>query len=115
MIPIVRTYLTAPILLPAIGVLETDPSKIVNQVILTFLVEKAGYSMFPSHNPTLTYRYRCESCNYASGSSSLVFVTTPASAKEMQDGPTEEQQEQMNDHSRQHEIMLAWVRGLEKQ
>jgi hypothetical protein len=114
-IPIVRTYLTAPILPPVNGVLELDPYKIVNQVILTFRVAESGYSMFPVLNPVHLYHYRCESCNYASGALGLVFRTTSASAKEMQDGPTEEQQEQMNDHSRQHEIMLAWVRGLEKQ
>jgi hypothetical protein len=111
MIPIWRTALLSP---PTLGVLETDMSKIVEPVCLIFKIEDSGWSMFPSYDPTKMYRYRCESCCYASGEAPWVFRTTPASAKELKDGPTQEQREQINDHAHQHEIMWAWVRGLEK-
>ena len=115
MIPVYLTYLTRPISPPIYGIFELDPSKIVEPMTLIFRVEEAGYSMFPASNPTHLYRYYCESCYYASGERERVFRTTPASTEKMKDGPTKEQQEQMSDHSRQHEIMWQWAKGLEKQ
>jgi hypothetical protein len=110
--PIFQMYLTRPISPPTTGVLETDLSEIVEPVRLTFKVENNGWSMFPTYDPTQMYRYRCESCAFASGQVPRVFRTTPDSAEKMKYGPTQEQREQINDHTRQHEIMWAWARGL---
>jgi hypothetical protein len=111
MIPIWQTALLSP---PTIGVLETDLSKTVEPVRLTFKIENSGWSMFPTYDPTKMYRYRCESCAFASGQIPWVFRTTPDSSANMKDGPTADQREQINDHTRQHEIMWAWARGLGK-
>lgn len=113
MIPVLHTYLTRPIPPPTGRDIELDMSKIIEPISLTFVVERSEYPMFAT-DKTSMYRYCCQSCRYASGEFDLVFRTSPASAEKMKDGPTEDQQEQMSDHSRQHEIMWRWVKGMEK-
>ena len=58
------------------------------------------------------YRYKCMSCYAASGSND-VFSTQSEQKQSLKDGPTQEQQDQMSDHARQHTIMWAWARSLE--
>ena len=57
------------------------------------------------------YRYRCLSCCAASGSRDA-FTTQCEQLQSLKEGPTQEQQKQMNDHARQHEIMYLWARSL---
>jgi hypothetical protein len=58
------------------------------------------------------YRYRCMSCFAACGLERDTFKTTFARAKFLKDGPTQEQQDQMSDHARQHSIMYLWAKGV---
>lgn len=57
------------------------------------------------------YRYRCLSCYAASGDRGS-FVTQCEQKQAMKDGPTQEQQDQMSEHVRQHSIMWEWAKGL---
>jgi hypothetical protein len=57
------------------------------------------------------YRFRCLSCYAASGDNDS-FRTQCEQLQRLKDGPTQEQQDQMSDHARQHTIMYSWAKGL---
>ena len=58
------------------------------------------------------YRYRCMNCFAACGSDRYTFSTGYERAKHLKDGPTQQQQDEMSDHARQHEIMFVWARSV---
>ena len=60
---------------------------------------------------TIPYRYQCLSCYKASGRQD-VFCTQCEPLQRLKDGPTKQQQEQMQDHAQQHRIMWSWARSM---
>jgi hypothetical protein len=58
------------------------------------------------------YCYQCMSCYLACGTKEEVFTTDYAEAKDLKDGPTKDQQEQIRQHTKQHQIMLQWARSV---
>jgi hypothetical protein len=78
-----------------------------------FYLEHDGVFLLPvpewsSHQ----YRYRCSDCHLDCGTDEDGFVTDWACAKDIKDGPTETQLDQIRKHTKQHQIMLAWARSL---
>jgi hypothetical protein len=60
------------------------------------------------------YRYRCMDCYAACGDLRHSFVTEFDSPDYMKDGPSEDQEEEIRDHTRQHQIMWSWARSVDK-
>ena len=80
---------------------------------LVFKLEHDGTTFQPVENwDENRYRYRCMDCYLACGSEENSFTTEFERQKDLKDGPTNSQQDEMNDHARQHGIMWAWAKGL---
>lgn len=60
------------------------------------------------------HQYYCESCLIACGNGDKIFKTGSAPLKQMTDGPTQEQREQMTDHAEQHSIIWSWARQQDR-
>ena len=58
------------------------------------------------------YRYYCVDCYLACGDRRNVFSTCFEEARNIKDGPSIRQLDQIRSHAKQHEIMWSWVRGL---
>jgi len=112
-LPFYKVALSFP--LPA-GIFETDTSRIVDTPCLIFKSEVPRYVDFDLPDDWIPIRWICLSCFEACGDETDVFKTGSAPRRELKrvTGPTQKQQNQMLDHARQHEIMWAWARGLEK-
>jgi hypothetical protein len=89
----------------------------VHQLIFFPVTEAEVY--FPDvyiKEEEVPYSWQCESCLAGSGRYGEIFQTDRERIGDLVQGkPSEKQMNQIRDHARQHEIMWAWARGLEKQ
>jgi hypothetical protein len=104
---------------PCIALLRTldnpsmEPSDYVSVYKLGFHLEFDGNYLPVTEWEHHKYRYKCSDCFLAAGAAEdEVFATDFAEAKDIEDGPTEEQSKQINKHAKQHQIMWSWVKGL---
>ena len=92
----------------AIGQLDQfDPIMSVPMYI-TFTPELVEFDA----NLNYVYRFRCQDCYAASGNPEA-FTTSAHRVKDMpKDHAHPDQEQEMNEHGRQHGIMWAWARSI---
>ena len=90
---------------------ESDPLAIHRSEIF-FKLQHDGIYTYHSEWENNQYRYRCMDCFMASGSEEYTFATRFEKAKFLREGPTQQQQDEMNEQTRQHSIMWSWARSL---
>ena len=87
--------------------------KFLPDVSIRFAPEHTETSIEYGPENTLCHYY-CVSCYAAGGYKEACFKTQSRAAKYMKNGPTREQQQEMQEHGEQHSIIYQWAKGLLK-